>query len=123
MSTRMRENLVIHDLEQAVGREQPNPGFIFHYDQGTQYTSRAFQKTLANYGIIQSISQPGNTYDNAVVESFFKTLETELVKGRNYVNQEEIFKYIELYYNTQRLHSSLNYRGPSNYECDSSKKT
>lgn len=72
MSTRMCENLVIHALEQAVGREQPNPGFIFHNDQGTQYTSRAFQKTLANHGIIQSVSRSGNPYDNDVAESFLK---------------------------------------------------
>jgi len=126
MSANMRENLVIHALEQAIGREHPKPGFIFHDDQGTQYTSRAFQKALAAHGIIQSVSRPGNPYDNAVAESFFKTLKTELIKGRNYLNQEdarqEIFKYIELYYNTKRLHSSLDYMSPCDYECSSSRK-
>lgn len=126
MSVHMRENLVIDALEQAVGRENPQPGFIFHDDQGTQYTSRAFQKALAIHGITQSVSRPGNPYDNAVAESFFKTLKTELTKGRNYTDHEEarqeIFKYIELYYNTKRLHSSLGYMSPCDYECESSQK-
>jgi len=126
MSVHMRENLVIDALEQAIGREDPQPGFIFHDDQGTQYTSQAFQKALAIHGIIQSVSRPGNPYDNAVAESFFKTLKTELTKGRNYIDQEEarqeIFKYIELYYNPKRLHSSLGYMSPCNYECESSRK-
>lgn len=121
MATTARENLVIDALEQAVGREDPDPGLIFHDDQGTQYTSRAFQKALSRHGIIQSVSRPGNPYDNAVAESFFKTLKRELVKGRNYKDQEEarqeIFKYIELYYNTRRMHSSLGYKSPADYEC------
>ena len=127
MSVNMRENLVIDALEQAVGREHPQPGFIFHDDQGTQYTSKAFQKALAKHGMIQSISRPWNPYDKAVSESFFKTLKTELRKGRSYTDQnearQEIFKYIELYYNTKRLHSSLGYVSPSDYECASSQKS
>lgn len=116
MATTARENLVIDALEQAVGRENPGKGLIFHDDQGTQYTSKAFQKTLKRYRITQSVSRPGNPYDNAVAESFFKTLKRELVKGRSYENQkeakQEIFKYIELYYNTKRMHSSLGYKSP-----------
>ena len=127
MSVNIRENLVIDALEQAVGREHPQPGFIFHDDQGTQYTSQAFQKTLAKHGIIQSVSRPGNSYDNAVAESFFKTLKTELIKGRSYTDQnearQEIFKYTELYYNTKRLHSSLGYMSPCDYEFASSQKS
>jgi len=126
MSANVRENLVIDALEQAIGREKPQPGLIFHDDQGTQYTSRAFQKALATHGIIQSVSRPGNPYDNAVAESFFKTLKTELTKGRIYIDHEEarqeIFKYVELYYNTRRLHSSLGYMSPCDYECKSSQK-
>ncbi len=74
MAKSMREKLVIDALEQAVGRENPRPGLIFHDDQGTQYTSRAFQKALDRHEMIQSVSRPGNPYDNAVAESFFKTL-------------------------------------------------
>jgi putative transposase len=126
MSVHIRENLVIDALEQAIGRENPQPGFIFHDDQGTQYTAQSFQKALVTHGIIQSVSRPGNPYDNAVAESFFKTLKTELTKGKKYADQEEarqeIFKYIELYYNTKRLHSSLGYMSPSDYECESYRK-
>lgn len=122
MSPRMLENLVIDALEQAVGRENPpKDKLVFHSDQGTQYTSRAFQNSLKSHGIEQSVSRRGNPYDNAVAESFFKTLKRELVKGRNYGSQEEarqeIFKYIELYYNTKRMHSYLGYMSPVKYEC------
>lgn len=124
MSTRMLENLVIDALEQAVGRENiPENGLVFHSDQGTQYTSRAFQKSLKTHGIEQSVSRPGNPYDNAVAESFFKTIKRELVKGKNFGSQEEarqeVFKYIELYYNTKRMHSYLGYMSPVAYECTS----
>jgi putative transposase len=126
MSARMRENLVIDALEQAIGRENPPPGFIFHDDQGTQYTSQAFQKALARHGITQSVSRPGNPYDNAVAESFFKTLKTELINDKSYQDhsdaRQEIFKYIELYYNTKRRHSSLGYLSPCDYECEFSQK-
>ena len=121
MSVRMLENLVIDALNQAIGRENPPEiGLVFHSDQGTQYTSYAFQKILASHGIEQSVSRTGNPYDNAVAESFFKTLKRELVKGRNFGSQEEarqeIFKYIELYYNTKRMHSYLGYMSPIEYE-------
>lgn len=124
MSVRMLENLVIDALKQAVGRENPpDTGLVFHSDQGTQYTSRAFQQVLASHSIEQSVSRPGNPYDNAVAESFFKTIKRELVKGRNFGSQEEarqeIFKYIELYYNTKRMHSYLDYTSPSKYVCTS----
>lgn len=124
MSVRMLENLVIDALKQAVGRENPpDAGLVFHSDQGTQYTSYAFQQALISHGIEQSVSRPGNPYDNAVAESFFKTIKRELVNGRNFDSQEEarqeIFKYIELYYNTKRMHSYLGYMSPSKYECTS----
>lgn len=126
MATHMRENLVIDALEQAVARENPGEGFMFHDDQGTQYTSRAFQRTLARHGITQSVSRPGNPYDNAVAESFFKTLKTELIKGQTYEDQEkarqDIFKYIELYYNTKCAHSLLGYRSPAQYKCEKTQK-
>lgn len=120
MSRQMRENLAIDALEQAVGREEPEPGLIFHDDQGTQYTSKAFQRALGRHGITQSVSRPGNPYDNAVAESFFKTLKRELTKGAAFEDhdqaKQEIFKYIELYYNTKRMHSTLGYKSPVEYE-------
>ncbi|NTU88706.1 MAG: IS3 family transposase [Actinobacteria bacterium] len=100
-SRNMRENLVIDALEQAFGRESPKPGLIFHDDQGAQSTSKAFQRTLGKHGIIQSVSRPGNPYDNAVAESFFKTLKRELKKGAIFEDHDQarqaILKSIELY--------------------------
>lgn len=122
MSDRITEKLAIDAIGQAVGRESPpNDGsLVFHDDQGVQYTSRAFQRCLDSHGITQSISRPGMPLDNAVAESFFKTLKRESVKGRDYKTREEaaqdIFKYIELYYNTVRMHSSLDYDSPVEYE-------
>ena len=124
MSGRMTEKLVTDALEQAVGRESPPDDFslVFHDDQGSQYTSRAFQRCLESHGIAQSMSRPGNPWDNALAESFFKTLKRELVNGKGYKTREEakqdVFKYIELYYNRQRMHSSIGYNAPCDLERD-----
>ena len=122
MSDRIAEKLAIDALEQAVGREDPPDDFslVFHDDQGSQCTSRAFQRCLESHGIAQSMSRPGNPWDDAVAESFFKTLKRELVKERSYGTRDEarqdIFKYIELYYNRVRMHSTLGYMSPVEYE-------
>ena len=120
MSHRITEDLAIDAINQAVGRERPGEGLVFHDDQGVRYTSRAFQKCLEGHGITQSASRPGDPYDNAVAESFFKTLKRELVNGRSYKTREEakqdIFKYIGLYYNVRRMHSTLGYVSPCEYE-------
>ena len=122
MSDRITEKLAIDAIEQAVGREDPpsDGSLVFHDDQGAQYTSKAFQRCLGSHGVTQSVSRPGTPLDNAVAESFFKTLKRELVKGRDYGTREEarqdIFKYIELYYKTVRMHSSLGYASPMEYE-------
>ena len=124
MSDRITEKLAIDALEQAVGRENPPADFslVFHDDQGSQYTSRAFQRCLESHGIAQSMSRPGNPWDNALAESFFRTLKRELVDNRGYETREEakqdIFKYIELYYNTRRMHSSIGYAAPCDLERD-----
>ena len=124
MSDRITEKLAIDALEQAVGREDPPDGFslVFHDDQGSQYTSRAFQRCLDSHGIAQSMSRPGNPWDNAVAESFFKTLKRELINDRRYKSRDEarqeVFKYIELYYNRQRLHSKNGYMAPCDLERD-----
>lgn len=90
MSTRILENLVIDALDQAFGPEDTSKnGLLFHSDQGTQYTSRIFQNALKNHGIEQSVSRRNDPYDNAVAETFFKTLRRELVRGRNYSSHEE----------------------------------
>lgn len=122
MSDRITEKLAVDALEQAVGRECPPDDFslVFHDDQGVQYTSRAFQRCLESHGIAQSMSRPGNPWDNAVAESFFKTLKRELVGGKKHRTREEakqeVFKYIELYYNKQRMHSSIGYNAPCDLE-------
>ena len=84
MSGRMTEKLVADALGQAVGRESPPDDFslVFHDDQGSQCTSRAFQRRLESHGIAQSMSRPGNPWDNALAESFFKTPERELASGK-----------------------------------------
>ncbi len=125
MAERITEKVAIDALEQAVGRENPpdDGSLIFHDDQGVQYTSRSFQRCLDSHGITQSVSRLRTPLDNAVAESFFKTLKRELVKERSYRTRDEarqdIFKYIELYYNRVRMHSTLGYMSPMEYECKS----
>ena len=122
MSECIAEKVAIDAIEQAVGREGPpdDGSLVFHDDQGAQYTSRSFQRCLDSHGIVQSVSRPGTPLDNAVVESFFKTLKRELVEERSYGTRDEarqdIFKYIELYYNRVRMHSTLDYMSPAEYE-------
>lgn len=124
MSGRITERLAIDAPGQAVGREDPPDDFslAFHDGQGSQYTSRAFQRCLESHGIAQSMSRPGNPWDNAVAESFFKTLKRELINDRRYKTRDEarqeVFKYIELYYNRQRLHSKNGYMAPCDLERD-----
>lgn len=124
MSGRMTEKLVADALEQAVGRESPPDGFslVFHDDQGSQHASRAFQRCLKSHGIAQSMSRPGNPWDNALAESFFKTPERELASGKGCKTREEakrdVFKYIELNYNRQRMRSLIGYNAPCDLERD-----
>lgn len=124
MSGRMTEKLVADALEQAVGRESPPDGFIlvFHDDQGSQHASRAFRRRLESHGIAQSVSRPGNPWDDALAESLFKMPERELASGKGCKTREEakqdVFKYIELYRNRQRMHSSIGYNAPCDLERD-----
>lgn len=124
MSGRITEKLAIDALEQAVGGEDPPDDFslAFHDDRGSQYASRAFQRCLESHGMAQSMSRPGNPWDNAVAESFFKTLRRELMNDRGYKTRDEarqeVLKYVELYYNRQRLHSKNGYMAPCDLERD-----
>jgi putative transposase len=112
--------LVIRALMMAMVHRNPQRGIIFHSDRGSQYTSSSFRSILKNYGIVQSMSSTGNCYDNAITESFFHTLKTELIYWERYQSKEEakrsIFEYIEINYNRRRLHSSLGYLSPVEYE-------
>lgn len=113
-------DLVVRALLMAIVHRNPARGIIFHSDRGSQYTSSSFRQILKNYGIVQSMSSTGNCYDNAITESFFHTLKTELVYWENYQTREEakrsIFEYIEINYNRRRLHSSLGYLSPLEFE-------
>lgn len=120
MNKRMTKNLVIKALEMAVKNRKPSKGLIFHSDRGSQYASHDFQKTLWKYGIRSSMSRKGDCWDNAVAESFFSTIKTELIFHNRYKNRNQakrdIFEYIEVFYNRIRLHSTLDYESPENYE-------
>lgn len=120
MNKRMTKEFVIRALDQAYYRRRPGKGLIFHSDRGSQYASHAFRKRLAQYGMIQSMSGKGNCYDNAVAESFFRTLKTELIYEEVYLTREQakqsIFEYIEVYYNRIRRHSFIDYFSPDAFE-------
>lgn len=116
----MRADLVVKAIQKAYQKSHPKAGLIFHSDQGIQYSSGKVRTLLKEYGFRQSMSRRGNCWDNAVAESFFHTLKTEHIQFHNYRTKEElelsIFKYIESFYNTVRLHSSLGYMSPMNYK-------
>ena len=122
MSERITEKVAIDAIEQAVGREDPpdGGGLVFHDDQGAQHASRSLRRCLDSHGTAQSASRPGTPLDNAVAESFFKTLKRESVKERSCRTRDEakqdIFKRIELYCNRVRMHSTLGYMPPVEYE-------
>lgn len=120
LSSSLSTELVIRALMMAILHRNPNSGIIFHSDRGSQYTSSSFRRILKNYGIVQSMSSTGNCYDNAITESFFHTLKTELIYWEKYQSREEakrsIFEYIEINYNRRRLHSSLGYLSPVEFE-------
>jgi transposase InsO family protein len=117
----MRVDLVLNALSMALGRQEVVDGeLIAHSDRGSQYAAEEFRKKLAVAGIIASMSRKANCYDNAHVESFFHSLKTELVYRRNFKTRNEamqaIFEWIETWYNRERLHSSLGYMSPEEYE-------
>lgn len=120
MDGSMTRQLTLDALEMAVKRRRPAAGLIHHSDQGVQYAAHDFQRRLKEHGILCSMSRRGDCYDNAVVESFFHTLKTELVHHHQYRSRNEarasIFDYIETFYNRQRRHSSIGYRTPMEFE-------
>ncbi len=107
-------------LKMALMSRRPGNGLMHHSDRGSQYASGDYQCMLSEAGIVCSMSRKGNCWDNAVVESFFATLKTELVFHQQYRTRDEarsdIFAYIEMWYNRKRRHSSLDYLSPINYE-------
>jgi putative transposase len=119
METHLRTELILAALEMALVQRRPK-GVIHHSDPGCQYTSYAFGKRCQEAGVMPSIGSVGDAYDNAMAESFFATLERELLSRRRFRSQAEakmaVFEWLEGWYNRHRRHSSLGYRSPVNYE-------
>lgn len=120
MAEHMRTDLVLGALNMALGHRLPNPDLTHHSDRGSQYASQAYRDALATHDIQCSMSRKGDCWDNAVVESFFGTLKTELVHRTRWSTRlaarTAIFEYIEVFYNRQRRHSHLGYLSPVSYE-------
>lgn len=118
--SRMKEELVHDALLMALGRRNPGKELMHHSDRGSQYASKSYQLLLAKYGIKVSMSRKGNCWDNAVMERFFGSLKSERTDGKNYLTREQakqdVIDYIEMFYNSQRLHSSLGYVTPLQFE-------
>lgn len=120
MSNSNNGQLVKDALDMAVQHRQPDEGLIHHTDRGSTYAMQSYRETLNQYGMISSMSRKRDCWDNAVAESFFSNLKNELVYWRSFKTREEakaaIFDYIEVFYNRQRLHQTLNYKTPEQFE-------
>jgi putative transposase len=116
----LRSELACDALRMALGHRRPRGELLHHSDRGVQYASEAYGRLLAEHGIEPSMSRTGNCWDNAVAESFFSTTKRELTHHESYATREEarrsLFEYIEVFYNRRRLHSTLGYRSPAEYE-------
>jgi putative transposase len=120
LSDRMRTDLVTGALEAAYKQQKPKPGLIHHSDRGSQYASHEYRAKLDEYGMVCSMSRKGNCYDNACIESFHSILKRELVYQTRFKTKEqarqELYRYIEFWYNRKRIHSSLDYMSPDRFE-------
>jgi transposase InsO family protein len=122
ISRKLVSKIALDALESALNERQPAAGLIHHSDRGVQYASGDYVKRLETAGIIMSMSRPGNPYDNAWAESFMKTLKVEEVDGQRYRHFEHAYSSIRMFvedvYNTERLHSALDYRSPVEFEAE-----
>ena len=120
MNDTMKVSLVNDALNMAIRHRNPQKGLLWHTDRGSQYASYAHKDLLQKHGIIQSMSRKGNCWDNAVAESFFKSLKNELIYQKYFYTKkqakQEIFEYIEFYYNRTRSHSYLRNLSPVRFE-------
>ena len=120
MAEHMRTKLVNDALMMAIWQRKPAKGLLWHSDRGSQYASESHRALLKQHGIRQSMSRKGNCWDNAVSESFFHTLKTELIHHQIYQTRDEakqaVFEYIEVFYNRERLHSANGYLSPLDFE-------
>lgn len=120
MGNRNNSSLVKDCLEMAIEHRRPPLGLVHHTDRGSTYTAEKYRSVLSDHGMISSMSRKGNCWDNAVSESFFGNLKNELTHDKTYNNRDQAradtFRYIEVFYNRQRLHQTLNYVSPTEYE-------
>ena len=120
MSAEMTAQLVTDALVMAIWRRGKPDALLHHSDRGSQYTSKQFQKLMADHGIICSMSRSGNVWDNAAMESFFSSLKTERTARKTYRTRDQakadVFDYIERFYNAKRRHSTIGYRSPMEFE-------
>ena len=116
----MRAELVVDALQMAIWRRQPPPGTVAHSDHGSQYTSWAFGRRLRAAGLLGSMGSIGDCFDNSVVESFFGTLQLELLDQHHWTDRQQlasaIFEWIECWYNPRRRHSYCDMLSPADYE-------
>jgi len=120
IADRMTQNLVLEALDMAVKARRPAPGLVHHSDRGSQFASKAYQRRLWRYRMKGSMSRKGDCWDNAPMESFFHSLKTEHVYFEDFKTKTEavssIFEWIEVFYNRQRIHSTLGFVSPECYE-------
>jgi transposase InsO family protein len=120
LADHLRTELALAALDMALDRRRPAPGLIHHSDRGTQYLAHAYAARLTEQHVRQSVGCPGTCGDNAVAESFFATLKTELLHRQRWATRQQartaIFEYIEAFYNRQRRHSTLGYLSPADFE-------
>jgi len=116
----LSKEMVVTALHRAIRRRTPGPGLIIHSDRGVQYACNDFKEVLKKHGFIQSMSRKGDCWGNAVAESFFKILKSELIYRQHFAGPNDalrsIFECIEVFYNRQRRHSTLGYLSPVEYE-------
>lgn len=120
MADHLRTELVVDALDMATSRRRPAPGLVHHSDQGSQYVALAFTRRLQQAGIVASMGGVGTAYDNAAAESLFATIKRELVHRHRFPTRAgaraAIFEFIEVFYNRRRLHSSIGYQSPEEFE-------
>ena len=122
LSNSLDRHSMIHAFKKALLRRSPGHGLLVHSDRGVQYASADFRKLLQKKEFVQSMSRKGDCWDNAVAESFFHTLKTQCLYHHRFSNRSEaqqtLFRYIEIYYNRRRRHSTNGYKSPALYEME-----
>lgn len=122
ISASLDRHSMMHAFQKALWRRRPKAGLLVHSDRGVQYASSDFRKLLKKNGFVQSMSRKGDCWDNAVAESFFHTLKTQLLYHQKFAQRKDaeqaLFNYIEVYYNRRRRHSTNGYKAPATYEME-----